>query len=194
MTEPEYWDKLPKEHQKKAAYQGCGVLLLIFIALSIGVLNIFLLTRGQVEPSVVVEHDTLWRDTTIYKPVASDSVKTGEVVYIKVPIVGGAGCQGTVPWQDSAKVQSPDSIEIPIPIEQKRYEDSLYTAWVSGFRPALDSIKLHQPEVVTTITKTIVQKAPRLSVGLSVGPGMSIDRDHHLGIYVGFTAQYRLWP
>ena len=103
-------------------------------------------------------------------------------------------CHVPVPWQDSAKVQSPDSLEIPIPIEQKRYEDSLYTAWVSGFRPALDSIRLHQPEIITTITETIVKKAPRLSIGLSVGPGVSIDNNHHMGIYVGFTAQYRLWP
>lgn len=182
------------------AYKGCAWSLIGLIVLSVA-LNVWLLTRGEVEPSVVVEHDTLWRDTTIYKPVASDSVKTGEIVYIKVPIadVGGCqgtgtGCQGTGTWQDSAKVQSPDSLEVPIPIEQKRYEDSLYTAWVSGFRPALDSIALHQPEIVTTITKTIVQKAPRLSLGLSVGPGISIDKDHHLGIYVGFTANYRLWP
>ena len=204
MIEPEYMDKLPKDHQKKAVYQGCGILLLIFIALSIGVLNIFLMTRRQVEPSVVVEHDTLWRDTTIYKPVAVDSHKTGEVVYIKVPV---GGCQGTgtpadvggqdpgsdLPGHCPLTSERPDSIEVPIPIEQKRYEDSLYTAWVSGFRPALDSIRIYHPEITTTITKTIVQKAPRLSVGLSVGPGISIDRERHMGIYVGFTAQYRLW-
>ena len=181
------------------AYKGCAWSLMGLIALSVA-LNVWLLTRGQVGPSVVVEHDTLWRDTTIYKPVAADSQKTGEVVYIKVPVKDVSGCQGTGTWQDTATYQSPDSpgspdsIEVPIPIEQKRYDDSLYTAWVSGFRPALDSIRLHQPEIVTTITKTIVQKAPRLSLGLSVGPGVSIDRDHHMGIYVGFTANYRLWP
>ena len=184
-------------------YKGCAWSLMGLIALSVA-LNVWLLTRGQVEPSVVVEHDTLWRDTTIYKPVAVDSHKTGEVVYIKVP-VADVGCQGTGTWQDSATYQSPgsltsdrpdsrDSIEVPIAIEQKRYEDSLYTAWVSGFRPALDSIRIYHPEITTTITKTIVQKAPRLSLGLSVGPGVSIDRDHHMGIYVGFTANYRLWP
>ena len=187
------------------AYKGCAWALIGLIALSVA-LNVWLLTRGEVEPSVVVEHDTLWRDTTIYKPAAVDSHKTGEVVYIKVPIVGGAGCQADVRGQDpgsdlpghcpltSERPDSRDSIEVPIPIEQKRYEDSLYTAWVSGFRPALDSIRIYHPEIVTTITKTIVQKAPRLSLGLSVGPGVSIDRDHHIGIYVGFTAQYRLWP
>lgn len=172
------------------------------IALSVA-LNVWLLTRGEVEPSVEVEHDTLWRDTTIYKPAAVDSHKTGEVVYIKVPIADVGGQDPDVRGQDPGSdlpghcpltSEHRDSLDIPIPIEQKRYEDSLYTAWVSGFRPALDSIRIYHPEITTTVTKTIVQKVPRLSVGLSVGPGVSIDRDHHLGIYVGFTAQYRLWP
>ena len=180
------------------SYKGCGVVILALFILSVAT-NVWLINRErhQPQPQVKVEHDTLWRDTTITKPVAADSTKTGEIVYIKVPYPVPSGCQGTGTWQDSATYQSPgipDSLEIPIPIEQKRYDDSLYTAWVSGFRPALDSIRLHQPEIVTTITKTIVKKAPRLSVGLSVGPGISIDKDHHMGIYVGFTAQYRLWP
>ena len=166
------------------SYKGCGVTILALFLLSV-VTNVWLIKRGQVEPEpqVVIEHDTLWRDTTITKPVAADSTKTGKVVYIKVPYPVPSGC-------DTIH----DSIEVPIPIEQKRYDDSLYTAWVSGFRPALDSIRLHQPEIITTITETIVKKAPRLSVGLSVGPGISIDKDHHMGIYVGFTANYRLWP
>ena len=180
------------------SYKGCGVVILALFILSVAT-NVWLINRErhQPQPQVEEKHDTIWRDTTITKPVAVDSTKTGEMVYIKVPYPVPSGCQGTGTWQDSATYQSPgipDSLEIPIPIEQKRYEDSLYTAWVSGFRPALDSIRLHQPEIVTTITKTIVKKAPRLSVGLSVGPGISIDKDHHMGIYVGFTAQYRLWP
>ena len=185
------------------SYKGCGVTILALFILSV-VTNVWLIKRGQVdpEPQVVIEHDTLWRDTTINKPVAADSTKTGEVVYIRIPYP--EGCQSDVRGQDPGSdlpghcpltsPAAPDSIEVPIPIEQKRYEDSLYTAWVSGFRPALDSIRLHQPEIVTTITETIVKKAPRLSIGLSVGPGVSIDRERHMGIYVGFTANYRLWP
>ena len=185
-------------NNNEKSYKGCGLTILALFVLSVAT-NVWLIKRGQVEPEpqVVIEHDTLWRDTTINKPVAADSTKTGEIVYIRIPYPVPSGCQGTGTWQDSATYQSPgipDSLEIPIPIEQKRYEDSLYTAWVSGFRPALDSIRLHQPEIVTTITETIVKKASRLSVGLSVGPGVSIDKDHHIGIYVGFTAQWRLWP
>ena len=182
------------------SYKGCGVVILALFILSVAT-NVWLINRErhQPQPQVKVEHDTLWRDTTINKPVATDSTKTGEIVYIKVPYPVPSGCQlsgdSSLSGPAAADTEpSPDSIEVPIPIEQKRYDDSLYTAWVSGFRPALDSIRLHQPEIVTTITKTIVKKAPRLSVGLSVGPGISIDKDHHMGIYVGFTANYRLWP
>ena len=185
------------------SYKGCGVVILALFLLSL-VTNVWLIKRGQVEPEpqVVIEHDTLWRDTTITHPTPTASTQTGEVVYIRIPYP--SGCQSDVRGQDPGSdlpghcpltsPAAPDSIEIPIPIEQKRYEDSLYTAWVSGFRPALDSIRLHQPEIITTITETIVKKAPRFSVGLSVGPGISIDKDHHMGIYVGFTANYRLWP
>ena len=186
-------------NNNEKAYKGCGVVILALFILSV-VTNVWLIKRGQPEPQVIIEHDTLWKDTTIYKPVAVDSQKTGEIVYIRIPYP--SGCQSDVRGHDPGSdlpghcplTSSTDSIEVPIPIEQKRYEDSLYTAWVSGFRPSLDSIRLHQPEIVTTITKTIVQKAPRFSVGLSVGPGVSIDKDRHMGIYVGFTANYRLWP
>ena len=151
----------------------------------------------QPQPSVVEKHDTLWRDTTITHPTPTASTQTGKVVYIRIPYPVPSSCQGTGTWQDSATYQSPgisDSIEIPIPIEQKRYDDSLYTAWVSGYQPALDSIQLHQPEVVTTIERTIVKPAPRWSIGPSVGAGISVTGQQQAGIFVGFTIQYRLWP
>ena len=187
------------------SYKGCGLTILALFILSL-VTNVWLIKRGQVEPEpqVVIEHDTLWRDTIINKPVAIDSTKTGEIVYIRIPYPVPSGCQSDVRGQDPGSdlpghcpltsPAAPDSIEVPIPIEQKRYEDSLYTAWVSGYQPALDSIALHQPEIVTTITRTIVKPAPRLSVGPSVGAGVSITGTPHLGVYAGFTVQYRLWP
>lgn len=157
------------------------VALVLFLVLLVGVL----LTPAPQPPApeVVVEHDTLWRDTIIEAPAAADSLPTGKVVYVRVPY------PVEVPG-DTVR----DSIIVPLPIIQKRYDDSLYTAWVSGYRPALDSISLHQPEVVTTVTRTITKSSPRWSIGPAVGAGVSIDRDRHLGIYVGFTAQYRLWP
>jgi hypothetical protein len=163
------------------SYKGCGVVILALFILSL-VTNVWLIQRGQVEPEpqVVIEHDTLWRDTTITHPTPTASTQTGRTIFI--------------PYLVTDTIRQNDTLMVEVPVEQKRYDDSLYTAWVSGYQPALDSIRLHQPEVITTITETIVKKTPRLSVGLSVGPGISIDKDHHMGIYVGFTANYRLWP
>ena len=161
--------------------RGCWWALVGLIALSF-VTNIYFLSRPEPEPTVVIERDTVYNDTTIYKPVPVDSHKTGEIVYIRIPY----------------PVQVPgdtihDSIDVPVPIEQKRYEDSLYTAWVSGYRPALDSIALRLPTITETVTKTIVKPAPRLSLGIQAGAGVGMF-SRQPDIYLGVGAQWRLWP
>ena len=145
-------------------------------------LNLYFIWRGEPQPSVVVERDTVWKDTTIYKPVPAETVDIGKTVYIKVPVPK---------YLPGDTVH--DSIEVPIPITQKRYEDSLYTAWVSGFEPNLDSINLRLPTITETITKTIVKQAPRLSVGVQGGAGVGVF-SRQPDIYVGVGLQWRLWP
>lgn len=136
----------------------------------------------QPQPSVVETHDTLWRDTTITHPTPSASVNTGRTIFI--PYI----------MSEPDTIEAHDTLLVEVPVEQKRYDDSLYTAWVSGYQPQLDSIRMHQAEVVTTIERTIVKSAPRWSIGPSVGAGVSITGAPQVGIFVGFTAQYRLWP
>ena len=156
------------------------MILALFI-LSV-VTNVWLIKRGQVEPEpqVVVEHDTLWRDTTIAHPTPTSSTQTGRTIFI--------------PYLVTDTIRQNDTLLVEVPVEQKRYDDSLYTAWVSGYQPQLDSIQLHQPTIVETVTRTIVKPAPRLSIGPSVGAGVSITGTPRLGVYAGFTVQYRLWP
>lgn len=148
------------------------------------VVNVWLMTRDPVKETKTV-HDTIWKDTTIYEPKAVDSQETGRVVYIRVPVSVDGGLIGDSPHCATVVSQAgavpmarpmaqKDSMEVAIPIVQKRYEDSLYTAWVSGFRPNLDSIRLHQPEVVTTVTKYVERPAKRLAIGPSIGAGYGI--------------------
>ena len=155
-------------------------ILLALLAVSI-VLNVWQCSRWP-EANTTIEHDTLWRDTVIYEPVPTDSSETGRVVYIKIPVPG-----------DTIHDTIPDSIDVPVPIVQKRYDDSLYTAWVSGFRPALDSISLHLPEVTTTITQTIIKPSPRLSFGIQAGAGIGAFT-RQPDIYLGVGGQWRIWP
>ena len=133
------------------------------------------------EPSVVIERDTVWKDSIIREPVPAETIDIGKTVYIKVPVPK---------YLPGDTIH--DSIEVPVPIYQKRYEDSLYTAWVSGYRPNLDSIRLYLPEVQTTVTKTIVTPAPLITFGIQAGGGYGVI-NRKLDIYVGVGAQINLW-
>ena len=170
-------------NKEEKAAKGCFYTLIMAIVLSF-VTNVFLMVLYQRGQSVVVERDTVWRDTTIYQPQPAETINTGRVVYVKVP-------HPTAEPSDTVH----DSIEVPVPIVQKRYEDSLYTAWVSGYQPALDSIRLHQPTITETITitNTITKRAPRLSVGIQGGAGVGMI-NRQADVWLGVGAQWRLWP
>lgn len=170
-------------NKEEKAAKGCFYTLILAIVLSF-VTNVFLMVLYQRGQSVVVERDTVWRDTTIYQPQPAETINTGRVVYVKVP----------TPATESRDTVH-DSIEVPVPIVQKRYDDSLYTAWVSGYQPALDSIRLHQPTIVETITitNTITKQAPRLSVGIQGGAGVGMI-NRQADVWLGVGAQWRLWP
>ena len=169
-------------NSKEKSMLGCWWALVGLIVLSF-ITNIWLLSRPQPEPSVVIERDTVWKDTTIYEPQPAETINTGKTVYVKVPM------PYPVP---SGRDTIHDSIEVPVPILQKRYDDSLYTAWVSGFKPNLDSIRLYLPEVQTTITNTIVKPSPLITFGIQAGGGYGIT-NRKPDIYVGVGAQINLW-
>ena len=75
--------------------------------------------------------------------------------------------------------------------EQAYYEDSLYRAWVSGYRPRLDSLQIFPRTVYQTVTNdiyhTIVPKKKRWGLGLQVGYG------YLGGFYVGGGVSYNLF-
>ncbi len=133
------------------------------------------------EPSIVIKRDTVWNDTTIYEPVPAETIDIGKTVYIKVPVPK---------YLPGDTVH--DSIEVPIPIMQKRYDDSLYTAWVSGYDPNLDSINLRLPTITETVTKTIVKPSPLITFGIQAGAGIGII-SRQPDIYIGVGGQLNIW-
>ena len=62
---------------EEKSFRGCWWALLALIVLSF-VANIWFLSRPEPEPSVVIERDTVWEDTTIYKPVPAETVDIGK--------------------------------------------------------------------------------------------------------------------
>lgn len=84
-------------------------------------------------------------------------------------------------------------VQVQIPITQKIYRDSSYTAYVSGYEPSLDSLTLHILHSVTTVTNTIQPKRSRWSVGLQVGYGISLSPTPRYAPYVGIGLQYSIF-
>jgi len=86
--------------------------------------------------------------------------------------------------------------QVVVPIEQAVYSDSTerakYTAYVSGYHAALDSIQIECVNSQTTITKIERVQPSRFSVGIQAGVGVSLQG--HAVPYVGVGVQYRLWP
>lgn len=85
----------------------------------------------------------------------------------------------------------PDSADVFIPITQKVYEDSTYTAYVSGYNASLDSLILRMPHETTTITKR--PKPKRWSIGIQVGYGMTLRGTPQFAPYIGVGVSYNLF-
>lgn len=76
--------------------------------------------------------------------------------------------------------------------EQAYYEDSLYRAWVSGYRPRLDSLQIFPRTVTNTVTNDIyhtvkVRDKRRWGLGVQAGYG------YPDGVYVGVGISYSLF-
>lgn len=103
--------------------------------------------------------------------------------------------------RDTLYLPSIDTIRIPVPVhdtldrvdtlwmelprERVQVSDTAFTAWISGWRPALDSIEVYT--TTTTITKQL--PAPRWSLGIQGGVGIT---PAGLQPYLGVGISYRI--
>lgn len=134
------------------------------IEVAVGVIVYFVLKGlyGKQTKTQPKQADTaIVYDTIPYlDPVPIDSVVV-RYDTVKLPYVRDTVTQIYVEYDTIVH----DSVSVAVPITQKRYEDSVYTAWVSGYRPSLDSIRIYRP---TTIVK---DKPSRIGLGVMGGYG-----------------------
>lgn len=83
-------------------------------------------------------------------------------------------------------VRVADSVSVVVPITQKIYTDSLYRAYVSGYRPSLDSIFIYGTtrQVTTVVVK---EKKHRWGFGIQAGYGYG---GSGFAPYIGIGASY----
>lgn len=154
--------------------------------------------KGKVTVDTVTVRDTV----RITEPSAADSVVTG---VIRVPVA--LPTEPTVPKaeievfepgrlsevmdghavnkggteQGTGKIAGKDTVWAVVPRTQKRYVDSTYMAWISGYEPRLDSIEVYQ-KTVTIVKRETVSKRNGFNVGLTGGIGYGV-----------FTGKPDLW-
>lgn len=191
---------------KKTDRLGMMVAVL-FIGFGLGAFlanrcNHFVGTNKMVADTVVV------RDTVrSVMPTEKDSKVVGTVALPLVPsplregrnvgkLTDGKSASGVsddaaMDARNGGEIGSNDTVWATVPRTQKRYEDSTYTAWVSGYEPRLDSIEVYRRTVTIEKIET-VSKRNGFNVGLTGGIGYGVfTRKPDLWLGVGCTV--RLW-
>ena len=95
----------------------------------------------------------------------------------------------------SDTVRLTDTVYVHLPVEQKHYSAPEYDAWVSGFRPSLDSLKLHtqSARITNTIPLPVHPKSKRWGIGIQVGYGMTAAPRPEFHPYIGIGISYNIF-
>lgn len=119
-----------------------------------------------------------------------------DTLYIRDTITRETPVFTRVYVRDTIRVQVCDTLFVELPREVRIYEDTLYRAEVSGYRPSLDRIDIYQQERVITrdITQLVeVKRNARWGIGVQVGYGIGM----HAGAvyaspYIGVGVSYNI--
>lgn len=152
----------------KNIISGVLVLLVIFI--------LGLLTRPFLAPicNSTPKVDTLYvRDTIMQiKPV-----ETAVIKYKDRPIY--------IPVTDVDTLRIKDTLYLTLPTQQKVYSTDRYKAWISGYKPVLDSIAIYTQDKI--ITKTLSPKKNTIYASAALGFNTKV----YLPLEVGYSYSYK---
>lgn len=129
--------------------------------------------KAATEPPI---RDTIVDTIKVVKPIAKDSVIT------RYKVVTLERVKDTTTINEVSEVVF-DTVQVRLPIESKHYSTTNYDAWVSGYEPQLDSIKVYSREVVAK------PKISRWSIGLQGGVGLT---PKGVQPFVGIGVAYKL--
>lgn len=79
-----------------------------------------------------------------------------------------------------------DTVTISLPFVQKQYKDSSYSAWISGYEPSLDSIRVFPKTTIIRESKVVRQKDRRWGIYGGVGIGVSDRITPCVGVGIGY--------
>lgn len=150
------------------------VIALIVVVMCLLSFLIGRMTSGNINQREREEVDTIIHiDTVAYLlPVPRDSVVI-RYDHIVIPIAP-THCDSIEHCSDNDNVAvdvSQDSATIHIPITQQVYETDTYKAYISGYRPSLDSIFIMNKMTEVTVKKRV--KTNQFNIGVQAGYGLT---------------------
>ncbi len=172
--------------QKTLAYIAVA---LVFI---LGVFSGFFLRGLRPGPPAPIQADTVYVEKTIFveTPVPVEVVPKG---YEAVPIGTIDAMKGEISSLEDSLERKPrvvvrDSlVYVDVPMEQKHYSDSSFDAWVSGYRPTLDSLHIVQRTAYINVPYPVNTRwSISLQSGVTYMPGIGIRP------YLGAGVSYNL--
>ena len=127
--------------------------------------------------------------------VKVDTLFICDTIFIEKPVIRKVEIIDTlllpVPTTDTLMLH--DTVLIHLPIEQRQYSDPRYTAWVSGYRPQLDSIHIYQQTQYITNEVKVATMPKRWGIGLQAGYGVSFsNKQIQATPYIGIGISYNI--
>lgn len=157
-----------------------NIIILSACLLVAGVVAGWFVRKGVAESDA---HETVVLLDTL---VVRDTVRERYPVYVERTVTDTM----LIALSDTVTVS--DTVYVRLPREQKRYADTNYAAWVSGYRPSLDSIEVYP--VTRYVTKTVTKmedSRKRWGIGIQAGYGIGLDGGKVTGVpYIGIGISY----
>lgn len=154
---------------------------------------------GEPPPEVTIKMDTVTIRDTVYIPAPQlNSTKSLGFILATLPVwnptentkpvVEPTAEESTTEVNDEIETKPPDSVAVAIPIEQKHYKGDGYDAWVSGWNPSLDSLRIYSTtRQIATTTEVTRWKTRRWGLSVGVGTVASPKGGIQPGIFIGAT-------
>lgn len=161
-------------------------LIVFVVGVVIGALCGFFVGKGiydrPIEESVTRDTITLHDTIPEYLPAPKDSA------HIKWVTRWLPAKHDTIDHFVEVSNMVHDTIAVEVPITSKHYGSENYDAWVSGFEPSLDSIKVYQKTEYITETVTRSKPPNRFTVGIQGGYGYGFKSktwEPYVGVGIG---------
>lgn len=162
-------------------YARIAGIVIVFLLALVGIFSIGRCNRNNgLVSKISTQVDTLYlHDTIRLKKPIPKIIKNIDTIRVKIT--------------DTIRIK--DTVYLKLPREQKIYQEENYRAWISGYRPELDSIHIFRntQQIITSTTIHSKPQSQRWGIGIQAGYGLTLQQNTIKPTqYIGIGVSYNL--